>query len=120
MITTVHVAISWPKGSLAPTGPRSAGLEHLSIKDPRVLLGVQQVLAQRMGVAQAPDLVSASSTPYFVVAVDDNPPSASMFDGRQSTGALLLGLTEPVQFSIVFAADGGWKTVLVDIAVEVI
>jgi hypothetical protein len=119
VITTVHVAISWPKGKPAPRWSDEP-LEHLSIKDPRVLLGVQQVLAQRMGVTQAPDLVSASGTPYFVVSVDDNPPGTSMFDGRQTTGALLLGLTEPVRFSIVYAADGGWKTVLVDIVVEVI
>lgn len=119
MITTVHVAISWPKGKPAPR-LSDEPLTHLSIKDPRILLGVQQALNQRMGVSQAPDLVSASGTPYFAVAVDDNPPGTSMFDGRMTTGALLLGLTEPVQFSVVYAADGGWKTVLVDIAVEVI
>ena len=113
MITTVHVAISWAKQA-----PPLSDVPYLSITDPRVLLGAQQVLAQRAGVTQAPDLVSASSTPYFAVSVDDRPSPGSF--ASFSTGALLLGLTEPVQFSVVYAADGGWKTMLVDIAVEVI
>jgi hypothetical protein len=124
VITTVNVAIKWakPMPGLRDGGPvlREDPTETLSIRDPRVLLGVQQALAQRAGVTQAPDLVSASGTPYFAVSVDNHPPSASMFDSGQTTGALLLGLTEPVRFSVVYAADGGWKTVLVDIVVEVI
>jgi hypothetical protein len=118
VITTVHVAISW-------TDDRSPRLsdepvEHLSIKDPRVLLGVQQELARRLGVTQAPDLVKSYPVPYFAVSLDDNPPSASMFDVRMAVTTLLEWLTAPIKINVAFAADGGWKTVLADIAVEVI
>lgn len=120
MITTVHVSITWakPTPGLRDGGPvlRENPAETLSIKDPRVLLGVQQALARRTGVMQAPDLVSASGQPYFAVALNDLPG-----DGGNYTVTALLGwLTDPITLRICFAADGGWKTVLADIAVEVI
>lgn len=114
MITTVNVAISWngyaPKLNDQP-------VEHLSIRDPRVLLGVQQVLAQRPGVTQAPDLVHASNKPCFVVSLSDTDPGN---DKPWPVTTLAADLTDPIEIRVVFAADGGWKTVLVDIAVEVI
>ena len=112
MITTVHVQIRW-----AGKAPQLAEnpLEHLSIKDPRVLLGVQQELARRSGVTQAPDLVSASSVPYFVVSLDDGAGT-----GFIPVTTLLAGLTSEVNLHIAFAADGGWKVVLAELTVEVI
>lgn len=117
MITTVNVAISWP-GS---TGPRIADipLEHLNIRDPRVLLGVQQVLAQRPGVTQAPDLVRGHpGLPYFAVSLNDTPEGS--FSERYAVTTLLAWLTEPAKFSVAYGADGGWKTLPLSVNVEVI
>jgi hypothetical protein len=120
VINTVHVAIRW--ASDEPDIRRDGGptmftdpVERLSIRDPRVLLGVQQELARRSGVTQAPDLVSSSATPYFVVSLDDGAGTGSI-----PITTLLAGLVSPVTIRVCFAADGGWKVVLADINLGVI
>jgi hypothetical protein len=118
VITTVHLALSWP-GGIAPRLSENP-VQHLAIKDPRVLLGVQQVLARRMGVTQPPDLVRGHpGPPFFAVSLNDTP-EGGMFSERMAVTTLLAYLTEPVRFSVAFAADGGWKTLLADVNLEVI
>lgn len=128
MITTVHVQITWPSGPgdraadralRVEGGPmlRRDPVERLKINDPRVLLGAQRVLAGRTGVNQAPDLVSGIGIPYFAVALEDQP--KDMFGSRVQITALIDWLTEPLKFNVIFAEDGGWKTVLCTLHVEV-
>lgn len=103
MITTLHLGMDW-------TGVPPVTSEPLRISDSRILAAAYKVLQARPGVTQV-DLVMAKPTPGWVVTLDDSP-TGSSFSERYAVTAMLGWLVEPAAVSVVFAADGGWKTVL--------
>lgn len=103
MITTLHLGMDW-----ADAPPETS--ETLRISDSRILAAAYKVLQDRPGVIQV-DLVRTGVPPVWVVALDDIP-TGSSFSERYAVTAMVGWLTDPSTVSVVFAADGGWKTVL--------
>jgi hypothetical protein len=112
-LTTCHVTIGW-----AHPG-RVLLLESvpLRLNDPRVLRGAWDAIRTSPGITGC-DLVSSTGTPYFVVSVSDRPLEDPALEHLRLRPADLHGGS--VQFSIVWAQDGGIKTALVDLKLEII
>jgi hypothetical protein len=89
----------------------------LDVGDPRVLRGLYDAISATPGVTGC-DLLTVRPAPLFVVTVSDRPLTDEVQESlRLGVAALHEG---SVQFSVAWSEDGGIKTALLDLTLEVV